>query len=276
MKRLPTNSFFDLNALGFEYEVADAEEKKLAFTRIEEKLKIVKEKPKAAQWDDYWREMAVAKAATPSFFHKTEIGKSIFRYDGGFIVTDKKDLAVDVLHQIIGNVLRRLPPSVANVVEFGCGNGHNLEYIQKNFPTYALLGGDISKWAVTTVKGKGFTAFEFDMTAPVPPRNLPSGADTVYFTSGSMEQTGKKWKNFFKFLRQSGVKYIFHIEPVEEFYSVRSKSERLALQFHRAKGYLAGYFTILKSQKDFDVEYSKSDFGTLFDQGFSVLLLTRK
>lgn len=276
MKRLPINSFLDLAALNFKYEVAYAAGKKLAFARIEEKLRTVKEKPKAAQWDDYWKEMVKAKAASPSFFRKMEIGPSIFRYGGSFIMTEKKDLAVDVLHQIIGNVLRRLPSSVHTIVEFGCGNGHNLEHIKKKFPSYELAGCDISKWAVKTVKGKGFKGFEFDMTSPLSPATLPNGADTAYFTSGAMEQTGKKWKPFFNFLRQSKAKHVFHIEPIEELYSVRNKAEKLALQFHRAKGYLAGYLTFLKKQKDFSVEYSKSDFGTLFDQGFTVVVLTRK
>lgn len=276
MKRLPKNYFFDLDTIGVKYAAASAEEKKRAFACIDEKLQTVKAKPKPAEWNDYWKEMAQANATSPSFFRKMEVGKSIFRYGGGFIVTDKKDLAVYILHQIIGNVLRRLPPSVTSVVEFGCGNGHNLESIQKEFPAYALAGGDISKWAVKTIRAKGFTGFEFDMTAPVPSKALPEGEDTVYFTSGSMEQTGVKWKKFFAFLKKSKTKYIFHIEPIEEFYSSRSKPERLALQFHRAKGYLAGYLTFLKDQKDFDVAYSKSDFGTLFDQGFNVILLTRK
>lgn len=276
LKRLSSNYFIDLESLRFKYKVADKEEKKLAFSRIEEKLKITKAKPKAAQWDDYWKEMNAAQASSPSFFKKMETGPSIFRYNGGFIMTDKKDLAVEVLHQIIGNMLRRLPSSVHGVVEFGCGNGHNLEYIKKIFPKYALTGCDISEWAVKTVKEKGFMGFEFDMTAPSIHSAISNEENTVYFTSGSMEQTGKKWKAFFKFLRQSKAKYIFHIEPIEELYSARSKAEVLALQFHRAKGYLTGYLSFLKEQKDFNVEYSKSDFGTLFDQGFNVILLTRK
>ena len=276
MKRLPKNYFFDLDALHFAYEIADTEGRKIAFARIEEKLKITKAKPKAAQWDDYWKEMNAAQASSPSFFKKMETGPSIFRHNGGFIMTEKKDLAVEVLHQIIGNVLRRLPSSVTNIVEFGCGNGHNLEYIKKIFPKYALTGCDISEWAVKTVKEKGFMGFEFDMTAPSLHSAIPNEENTVYFTSGSMEQTGKKWKGFFKFIRQSKAKYVFHIEPIEELYSARSKAEVLALQFHHAKGYLTGYLSFLKEQRDFNVEYSKSDFGTLFDQGFNVILLIRK
>ena len=191
-------------------------------------------------------------------------------------MTDKKDLAVDVLHQIIENVLLRLPRSVCRAVEFGCGNGHNLEHIKKKFPDFDLAGYDISKWAVKTVQKKGFKSFEFDMTNPVALSAIPDGADTAYFTSGSMEQIGSQWKHFFAFLRKSKVKYIFHIEPIGELYSSRNKIERLALQFHRAKGYLTGYLTFLKEQKDFNVEYSKSDFGTLFDQGFNVIILTRE
>ena len=276
IKRLPKNDFIDLESLGFQYSVADKEDVQAAFSGIEERLRTVKAKPKAAQWDDYWKEMAEAKAAHPSFFKKMETGPSIFRYSGGFIVTDKKDLAVDVLHQIIENVIRRLPHSVCRAVEFGCGNGHNLEHMRKKFPDIELAGCDISKWAVKTVKEKGFQGFEFDMTAPATNPLIPNDENTVYFTSGAMEQVGSKWKNFFKFLRQSKAKYIFHIEPIGELYSARSKQERLAMQFHAAKGYLSGYFPFLKMQKDFTVEYSKSDFGTLFDQGFNVVLLTRK
>jgi len=104
--------------------------------------------------------------------------------------------------------------------------------------------------------------------------NKLNNKDTIFFTSGSMEQLGAQWDSLFTFFFNSNINYIFHIEPILELYS-DSRLESLASSFHQKKNYLTGYFSFLETQSKFDVSYSKTDFGTLYDQGFNVVILKR-
>ena len=105
-------------------------------------------------------------------------------------------------------------------------------------------------------------------------KNKLNNKGTVFFTSGSMEQLGAEWDSLFTFFSDSNINYIFHVEPILELYS-DSRLESLSSSFHQKKNYLTGYFSFLETQSKFDVSYSKTDFGTLYDQGFNVVILQR-
>jgi len=282
MKRLPTNSFINLDELNFDYSFCDKKQRELVMAFVKNKVKTTQEKPNKHQWTDYWKEVFESDSKTPSFFKKKQdviIGKNVFRYKDNFILTKKENLGPEALHEIINNVLLTLPKNIASVVEFGCGNGHNLQYIKERHPKLKLAGCDFAKSAVLMVKKNGHESFLFDMKAvdSLIPKSIKLNPDnTAFFTSGSMEQLGSDWKIFFDFLVGSAVKYVIHVEPIKELYCKNKDMEKLAIKFHNSKKYLNHYFSHLKKQKIFTVTYSKSNFGTLFDQGFNVLILKRK
>lgn len=282
MKKLPTNFFIDLKKDNFIFNEPSFEEKEEAFELILRKVSETKEKPNHFQWNDYWSEIKEKKSKIPSFFNKTSNQKinKFYRYNGSFIKSDHENLPAEVIHKIIEKTVKYISQKnkaeIDTIVEFGCGNGHNLQSIKKLKLAKNIYGCDFSKSAVEMVNGLGFESFEFDMTRPSNYffSDLNINADrSIFFTSGSLEQLGENWKPFFDFLKKSKVKYVFHIEPIKELYSKIKKIEKLALQFHNKKKYLDGYFSYLKKQKHFNLSYSKSDFGTLFDQGFNVLIL---
>ena len=285
MKKLNTNLFTNLKNLGFAYEEASAEERRQIIQVINEKLSSTKEKPNHFQWNDYWSEIKQNKTKIPSFFNKTQ-NKEInifYRYKNKFIKSDKKNLPAEIIHSNIKDVIDYIKKfsgsDIDTIIEFGCGNGHNLQYIKKHKIVKNIYACDFSNSAVEMAKENGFNSFEFDMIEPSIEKITNLNIDTnkcIFFTSGSLEQLGKKWKKFFKFIKLSGAKYIFHIEPIKEFYSKSKKIENLALQFHNKKKYLDGYFSYLKKQNHFNIIYSKSDFGTLFDQGFNTIILIKK
>ena len=282
MKKLPTNFFINLKKDSLSFSGASSEEKKQIFELILHKVSETKEKPNHFQWNDYWSEIKEKKSKIPSFFNKTTNQKinNFYRYNGSFIKSNHENLPAEVIHKIIEKTVKYISEKnkaeINTIVEFGCGNGHNLQSIKKLKLAKNIYGCDFSKSAVEMVNGLGFESFEFDMTKPNNDffNNLNINIDkSIFFTSGSLEQLGKNWKPFFDFLKNNKVKYIFHIEPIKELYSKTKKIEKLALQFHNKKKYLNGYFSYLKKQKFFNLSYSKSDFGTLFDQGFNVLIL---
>jgi hypothetical protein len=282
MKKLPTNFFIDLKKDNYIFNEPSLEEKEEACELILRKVSETKEKPNHFQWNDYWSEIKEKKSKIPSFFNKTSNQKinKFYRYNGSFIKSDHENLPAEVIHKIIEKTVKYISQKnkaeIDTIVEFGCGNGHNLQSIKKLKLAKNIYGCDFSKSAVEMVNGLGFESFEFDMTRPSNYffSDLNINADrSIFFTSGSLEQLGENWKPFFDFLKKSKVKYVFHIEPIKELYSKIKKIEKLALQFHNKKKYLDGYFSYLKKQKHFNLSYSKSDFGTLFDQGFNVLIL---
>lgn len=283
MKKLPTNFFINLKELNVEYRYVDNNEKKFIFKEIEAKLENTKEKPNQKKWNNYWSEIKNNNVKIPSFFSKKIDFKNFYRYEKKFIFSEHKDLPAEVIHNIIKSVasylINKNKLNITTFVEFGCGNAHNLEYIKNNKIASKIYGFDFSKSAVEIGLSKGFECRELDMTKPnievFKELNIDSN-ETIYFTSGSLEQLNKKWKPFFSFLKSINAKYIFHIEPILELYSKNKRMEKRALEFHNKKKYLSGYFPFLKTQKDFNFTFSKTDFGTLYDQGFNVLLLEKK
>lgn len=285
MKKLRTNLFTDLKKGGFSYEEMSEEESSYAIKIIKDKIDSTKEKPNHSQWNDYWSEIKENEIKIPSFFNKTKNKKtnSFYRYEGRLISSNLENFAAEIIHYNIKNTIDYIrlcaKTDIDTIIEFGCGNAHNLEFIRKQQITNNIYGCDFSKSAVEMVKENSFNAFEFDMSEPNLKKIKNLNVDMnkcVFFTSGSLEQLGKKWKKFFEFLKKSNIKYVFHIEPIKELYSKTNLIENLALEFHNKKKYLDGYFAHLKQQKHFNLIYSKSTFGTLFDQGFNTIILIKK
>lgn len=282
MKKLPTNFFIKLKELEVKYRNVSDEEFYLISQEIQQKLNSTKENPDKERWNNYWSEIKEKNIQVPSFFKKTAESQNFYRYEKGFIFSDHKNLPAEVIHEIIKNVVFYIKSNsnlnITTLVEFGCGNCHNLEFIKQNKLASKIYGFDFSKSAVEIGIGEGFQCRELDMTKPnrsiYDDLNINS-EETIYFTSGALEQLNDKWTAFYEFLKQINAKYIFHIEPILEFYSKNKKIEKQAIEFHNKKKYLSGYFPFLKTQKDFNLIYSKSDFGTLYDQGFNVLLLEK-
>lgn len=280
MKKLSTNFFIDLKNIDPNFVFCSDKISAIAKTAIEKKVNKTKSCPKQEQWEDYWSVIKSNKNKTPTFFDKKDdkLGKKeVFRYQGKFIQSSNEYLASDCAHEIIKNVLDYINVDFSSVVEFGCGNGHNLDYIKSLDRFNSIYGCDFSSSAVSIIKQKGFGGFEFDMKRPSLShlnKNKLNNKDTVFFTSGSMEQLGARWDSLLTFFFNSNINYIFHIEPILELYS-DNRLESLSSSFHQKKNYLTGYFSFLETQSKFNVSYSKTDFGTLYDQGFNVVILQR-
>ena len=280
MKKLNTNFFIDLEKVDPNFDFCSDKISGIAQIAVEKKVDETRNCPKQEQWEDYWSEIKSNKNKTPTFFNKKDDNldkKEVFRYQGKFIESSNESLAADCAHEIIKNVLDYINIDFSSVVELGCGNGHNLDYIKSLNKFDSINGCDFSPSAVSIIKEKGFGGFQFDMKRPSLSylnENKLNNKDTIFFTSGSMEQLGAQWDSLFTFFSNSNVNYIFHIEPILELYS-DSELESLASSFHQKKNYLTGYFSFLRAQSKFDVSYSKTDFGTLYDQGFNVVILKR-
>jgi len=171
--------------------------------------------------------------------------------------------------------------NVDNIYEFGCGSGHNLEFLHKLYPAKKLVGLDWSQSAVDLVNlfseeispnisGKIFDFF-------VPEKNdfsiMPNSA---FITMGGLEQVGEKHKKYIDFILEKSPSIVINIEPIHEFYNKDNLSDFIAASYHEQRNYLKGYYTkLLELQESGLIEIlttKKINFGGLFHDGWSLLI----
>ena len=109
--------------------------------------------------------------------------------------------------------------SKLSFIEYGCGTGHNLEFLKTKFKYLQYFGADWTESACERlfnrkVLGKQ-NIFQVDFFKPTTFKSPPT--EYVVFTNHSLEQAGAKYKEFIEFLISDenclgGV----HIEPMRE------------------------------------------------------------
>lgn len=136
------------------------------------------------------------------------------------------------------------------IVEFGCGSGQNLREMALLLPGRRLRGYD---WVEPSRKladelgqrlGIDLRGGLFDMERP--DRGVKLGRRTGVLTYHAFEQLGDRFGPMLDYLVEQGPRVVVQVEPVEENYDRSRPLDRLALAYHRHRGYLAGYLTELR------------------------------
>ena len=95
-------------------------------------------------------------------------------------------------------------------------------------------------------------------------------------TMGALEQVGDRWGPFLDMMLRCKPKLVLHVEPVEEFYDERNLSDWLALRYHKARGYLSGYYTELHRLHALGkvelIETGRNYLGNRHNEGFSLIV----
>jgi SAM-dependent methyltransferase len=163
------------------------------------------------------------------------------------------------------------------VFEFGCGSGFNVARTAQMFPGKKLVGLDWAKASSEileamakhygwNISGRVFDFFNPDYGLDVP-------ANSAFFTIGALEQTGERWGAFLDFVLAKKPKYIFHIEPIYEWYETDNLVDYAARRFHWMRKYWRGYVgrveELAKAGKVEVLKRKRSYFGSLFIEGYS-------
>ena len=164
-----------------------------------------------------------------------------------------------------------------SVYEFGCGSGFNLIALAKQIPGKKLYGLDWSKSSYETVSlfrdklGLDITGRHFDFFEP--DRHLQMIRDAGVLTMCALEQVGPRHDRFVQYLLEQRPAICVNMEPLAELYDDNDLVDHLALRFHRKRGYLDGFLTLLRkfeAQKKIEIlETRRFNFGSIYHEGYS-------
>ena len=114
--------------------------------------------------------------------------------------------------------------STGTVVEFGCGNGHNILYLAKQFPGMRCFGIDQAEPRIATArlaaKQFGLTNVEFiagDATRPQP--GLPEQADVCYSVA-ALEQMPRIYAGAVESMVKRARRAVVLFEPIPEMWTL--------------------------------------------------------
>jgi SAM-dependent methyltransferase len=206
-------------------------------------------------WDSAWSDTAARyresghriAALDPTF-----IGASrIVRLQGDYAEADSPRFEFDAFRVFRDWLFRRWLAPHGRVLEFGCGSGFNMAALAQAFPDKYLVGLDWSPAAVALVDEIGvrhgfrLAGRRFDFFAP--DGALPLGPGDAVATFCALEQVGTRFGPFLDFLLDRRPSLCVHMEPTLEHYDPASLPDRLAIRYHRHRGYLEGFLTRLRA-----------------------------
>lgn len=167
-----------------------------------------------------------------------------------------------------------------SIYEFGCGSGFNLVALANLFPDKPLHGLDWTPSSVQLVdliaekhglnlRGRPFDFYEMD-------EELQFDGRTGVLTMCALEQIGRDFEGFVEFLLARRPAICVQMEPLVELYDATNPMDEIAIQYHRARGYLDGYLGHLRRlEREGRLRIrtvQRPMFGSLYHEGFSFVV----
>lgn len=240
------------------------------------------------QWDQGWDENLNSflenqnpRSLIPKYFHKF----NLVRLKASFVrpisinmeLTMLRVLQTHLVEKYLNNFLKH------KIIEVGCGTGHNLLHLHRNFPHIKLVGLDWvessqncisalnSNLLLSPVIEKGqFNFFEPSYEEVV------NWDETSIVTFAALEQTGEKFKKFIDWVLHKSPAYVIHIEPERSFLDINNPIDKLSLEYMEHRGYLNGlfaYISSLESENKLEIcEAKRSYMGAFTLDGYSIIV----
>jgi hypothetical protein len=272
------------------YEILSKKEEKkyileIVKTILEKKIhksgKSYKEKWNSG-WGQNYKEFKKTKkinSLIPKYFFKTNIS----RINDKLIRVKSKNFDFNVLNIITSYVFEKYFKKEKNIIEFGCGTGHNIINLRNINKTATVYGLDWSHYSqkifeILSKKDPKIKGFFFDYFKPsIPKKEIHNIRNNFScFTVASLEQVGSDFKKFIKFLRKENPKLIINIEPINELLHEGELLDYLSIKYSEKRNYLIGYHKYLKELERKKVikiiEEKKSYFGSLYINGYSIIV----
>lgn len=247
-------------------------------------------KHRIAQWEKGWSQNLneltkkdKAEAITPHYFGKYPVIRIRQRY----IKTLSRNFERNSLYLIQNWLFDKYMRKAGNIYEFGCGTGHNLLLAREVNPHANIWGLDwasssqkIIKKLAKNIPDKKLFAGRFNFFSP--DKKFILAQNTVIYTVAALEQTGKNFKKFFKYLssQKNRPKLCIHIEPVAELLDENNLMDYLSVRYFEKRKYLFGFLTFLrKMEKEGKIKILKqqrSYIGSLFIDGYSIIVWSFK
>ena len=218
------------------------------------------------QWEKGWSENLKSGDTTPKYFGKYPVT----RYNQQFVTGQDEQVS---LYFILDQLAMKYLYFYDTICEFGCGTGHNLQHLKSGFSgDVRYIGLDWSQSSNKLVRSLGMEGYNFDYFKPkfLMPEN------SAVLTVASLEQVGKKFKPFVKYLLKSKPRIVVHIEPIPELLDKTNLLDYLSIKYMQKRRYLSGYLDYLRllEKKGYIkiLEARRSGIGSLFIDGYSVVV----
>lgn len=231
---------------------------------------------------DMFRQNKNKEAITPKFLRPN----NPVRFDGDYIIPSNDFFERDMskLFQIFIYDNFLVEGGINNVYEFGCGSGFNLLFLGETYnsiiPDLSMVGLDYVQSSVDLINELGLhydyklTGKFFDMKKP--DHSYVIKDNSCVFTACALEQLGTNFVEFIDYLVQQKPRLCFHLEPILENYDPTDDFDRVAIEFHRKRGYLEGlkfYLQDLHECGIINIEFDKRfRFGSLFHEGYHLIV----
>ncbi|MBL6945208.1 MAG: hypothetical protein ISR47_01060 [Rhodospirillales bacterium] len=201
------------------------------------------------EWEDGWAENLEqfrlsggdVRSLTPKYYTR----RNVHRFFGRFVEARSQTFEVDWFRAFIRCLFHRYFIGVDGVVEFGCGPGYNLVDLADEFANIQLIGCDWANSACELIDELAIVlkiplrSRLFDMFDPDMNFQIPEGYSVL--TVGALEQIGERFEKFLDYLISQRPRVCVHVEPLVELYRQTDPFDALAVQYHKARGYLTGY-----------------------------------
>lgn len=223
------------------------------------------------RWQKGWNEnleefrrTGDVKALEPKYLKAAKF----LRLQGQFIEPVDPMFEVNWYKLFRGWFARRYLSTFDTIYEFGCGSGHNVAFLAREFPDKQIVGLDWTEASIAIVlalcdKLPNVSTARFDFFEPSERR---FSRNTAILTVGALEQTGLRWRPFLDFLLRTQPAMCFHIEPIIEWYDPNSLVDYTAIKIHEARGFWRGFVNEVEP-----IRKHRTGFGSLMLEGYSQL-----
>jgi len=251
--------------------IKDSDEEQVIIHNIINHINDLKAKPTQNQWNDIWS----STTNIPEWFNNQQ---RIYRFNNGFITTQNNFLEKDIVDYLRTYIYRKYLHKNTWLIEFGCGSGHNLDhFVDLGYSKFNIYGSDFARSALQKLESRGIASFYFDMynseyeELPEVLKFYPK--DCIVFTCGAMEQLGNQFGHFYNLLLKMNAGLYIHIEPLIELYDQDNTLDKLAIQYHHKRQYLNGFLDRLQISNRINIlECTRTTFGTLYNEGYNILI----
>ena len=267
----------EISDLGVDYSYLTEYEKSDLMDQIRAHIDTVSSRPSQTQWNAAWQDIYDSELEQPKYLQSARASLTkggIFRWNQDYITTRDAHLEKKYHESTLVNIVEDYFQNVEYVVELGCGTGHNLEAIAAMRPDLKVYGSDFTDSSLRCLERRRIPGFKFDLLesdqSNIPAELKRNHSKVAIFTMGALEQVGDQVQGFLDFCCSFAPQECIHVEPIVELYDESNPVDKLAIDYHHARGYLKGFFTKLQEQ-DLLKSYERSTFGNTFNEGYTIL-----
>lgn len=213
----------------------------------------------------------------PYYFKKNDyvrIGKNIYEDISGYT----EYYLLRCIQYLVFNKYFKLNTKTNNIIEFGCGTGHNIIFLRKYFKNINWYGADWAKSAINKLSKTNLLEKSNLKVVNFFDKKTYWKLDKKYycFTNAALEQTGNKYKKFINFLFDDinclgGI----HIEPFQELLG-NSEIEINSKKYANKRGYLKNFINFIKKNKKIKISKKKILIGSKYIYGYHVVFWLKK